>query len=163
MPYNHQPIPSKFKRHKHFTIRGRIYRATDQRPKFTNILTQDDGYRRFAFLRGVLSDDGTQPRVWDCEVAVIDIYGLRHDFQFFFKNDRRLAENQAIEFVSPDTHWKGDAVILRIAASSSRVVGMRPGDALLADFALHGCIDHINAGRGEPLKVPKKLVFHMLP
>lgn len=43
-------IPSESKLH--FTIRGRIYRATNQRPKSTGISTQDDGYRRSAFLQG---------------------------------------------------------------------------------------------------------------
>lgn len=138
MPYNHQPICTKSRRQRRFAIRGRVYRASDRRPKSMSILTEDDGHRRFAFLQGIFSDDETQTRVWDCQVSVIDIYGLQHDFQFFFKNDRRLSENLAVDFVSPDAHWKGDVAMLRIATSSSRVVSMRSGDALLADFALHG-------------------------
>lgn len=150
MPYTHTPIFPDSKvcsdltsnyitlsilQDKYLFLRARVYRTFDNYPKFTRIVTQSTGSRRYTFLQGVLRG-GIQPFIHTCNVKVIDKRGCHHSFCFVFKNHRNLHINYAIKSLCPDTPWRGDIVILRTAVKFDGVVNMRTGDHDLSDFAL---------------------------
>lgn len=109
------------------------------------VITQDNGTRRFAFLQGLLSET-RQQHIHLCKVKVTDRRGASHTFYICFKNDRRLPTNQTVKNLTR-TRWNGDIVILRGATEiDDGIVSMRRNDAKLADFALtkYTCIIYLD-------------------
>jgi hypothetical protein len=156
-------------------LRARVYRTFDNHPQFTKVVTQSTSSSRYAFLHGVLRGR-IQPFIHTCNVTVIDKHGGHHNFCFVFKNHRDLPINQCVEALCPNTRWKGDIAILRIAVRFDGVVGMRAGDHKLADFALkkyvgslcpllmflifwYRCVKHIQLGRHLRMKKNATLIF----
>jgi hypothetical protein len=121
---NHHP------QHSYPVIQGRIYKTNETRPKFTNIIVQDSGQRRFALVDSVLDN---LPRV--CEVGVFDGKSINY-FYIFFSRGRNIRVNRPVKTLSNRFSWTGDILILRGSARSQGVVNMRGQDAKLADFAI---------------------------
>ena len=159
-------------------LRARVYRTFDNHPQFTKVVTQSTSASHYAFLHGVLRGR-IQPFIHTCNVTVIDKHGGHHNFSFVFKNHCDLPINQCVEALCPNTHWKGDIAILRIAVGFDGVVGMRAGDHKLADFALkkyvgslcpllmflifwYRCVKHIHLGRHLRMKKNATLIFSMV-
>ena len=146
MPYTHLPmLPSRKVRmpimritlgsndgsqHSYPVIQGRIYKSNETRPKFTNIIVQDSGHRRFALVDSILDN---LPRV--CEVGVFDGKSINY-FYIFFSRGRNIRVNRPVKTLSNNFSWTGDILILRGSARSQGVVNMRGHDSKLADFAL---------------------------
>lgn len=147
MPYTHLPMfPNRMVRiniwlvagpnlndllqHSYPVIQGRIYKTNETRPKFTNIIAQDNGHRRFALVDGVLDN---LPHV--CEVGVFDGKSI-NQFYIFFSQGHNIRVNRAVKALSSDLSWNGDILIVRGSARSQGVVNMRGHDRKLADFAL---------------------------
>ena len=116
--------------HSYPVIQGRIYKTNDTQPKFTNIIVQDSGCRRFALVDSVLDNI---PRV--CEVGVFDGKSINY-FYIFLTRSRNIHVNQPVKSLSNNFLWTGDILILRGSARSQGVVNMRGQDSKLADFAL---------------------------
>jgi hypothetical protein len=152
-----------------------LYRASGERPTFTNVITQDSGSQRFPYLQGLLDPDSNnrQPYIRFCEVSVFD--GKRNNtFYFCFKNHSRLPKNKTVRSLSGGI-WKGDIIILRVGMDHQRVVNMRGHDAKLADFILKKyvlkcehpgslnlfiifrCVQHVR--QGQCISIPKNLHF----
>ena len=145
MPYTHLPMPPQQKgkmaitritlgsndglQHLYSVIQGRIYKTNETRPKFTNIIVQDSGHRRFALIDSVLDQ---LPCI--CEVGVFDGKSINY-FYIFFSRGRNIRVNHAVKTLSNDL-WTGDILIMRGSARSQGVVNMRGHDSKLADFAL---------------------------
>ena len=109
--------------HSYPVIQGRIYRTNETRPRFTNIIAQDNGHRRFALVDSVLD---RLPHV--CEVGVFDGKSINH-FYIFFSRGRNIRVNRAVKALSSDLLWTGDILIVRGSARSEGVVNMRGHDS----------------------------------
>ena len=113
-------------------IQGQIYTTNKTRPRFTNIIAQDNGHRRFALIDSVLDSDRL-PHVY--EVGMFDGKSM-NQFYIFFSQGHNICVNQAVKALSSDLLWTGDILIVRGSAQSQGVVNMRGRDSKLADFAL---------------------------
>ena len=147
MPYTHLPmLPNRmvqihiwlnagpnlieFLQHSYPVIQGWIYKSNEARPRFTNIIAQDNGHRRFALVDSVLD---LLPHV--CEVGVFDGKSMNY-FYVFFSGGHNIRVNHAVKVLSSDLSWTGDILVVRGSARSQGIVNMRGHDRKLADFAL---------------------------
>ncbi|KAF8802349.1 hypothetical protein BYT27DRAFT_7261130 [Phlegmacium glaucopus] len=137
-------------------IQGRIYKTNETCPRFTNIIAQDNGHRRFALVDSILDH---LPHV--CEVGVFDGKSINR-FYIFFGWGHNIRLNRAVKMLSSNLSWTGDILILRGSARSEGVVNMRGHDRKLADFALKKAIQHITLGSSISAinnTIPEGLIF----
>lgn len=90
-----------------------------------------DGHHRYPLVEGVLDDMSIQPYVHNCSVSVLHKNRWSR-YIVFFKVHRRLPVNRAVSLVARTRSIRGDVVVMRIGVDG-RVVGMRHGDAVVAD------------------------------
>jgi len=140
------------RKHSSPVIQSRIYKANEACPRFTNVVAQDSGRRRFALVDSVLDH---LPHV--CEVGIID-GKTTNFFYIFFTRGRNIRVNRAVKTLSSNLIWTGDILIMRGSARSQGVVNMRGHDGKLADFALKKVIQHITIESNNI--IPQGLIFN---
>lgn len=116
-------------------LKGRLYSTRSTRPISKNICTQSNTKGRSPRLDLLLGGEKLQPYIHHALISV-KYRGSITQFHVFCKNHRWLGLNKAaIRLVGANCTWKGDIMLMR-KGKEKEIVGMRTGDARLADFAV---------------------------
>lgn len=111
-------------------LKARLYLSHNERPKTSNITTEQSGRHRYPSLTSSLG--GSNPGKPRAVRFTVFRHGVYHHFVFFFRNWCHLPINRMI-LRKFGVIWRGNVVVMRESASSDAVVALRSGDIIMVD------------------------------
>lgn len=110
---------------------SRYYGADEPKSRPLTLIARCNQTRDYPLIESVLKDLVIQPYVHNCSVRVLHKNRIS-TYLLFYRLHRHLPVNRAVSLVSRSSSVRGDVVVMR-TNDDGRVVGMRHGDAVIAD------------------------------
>ncbi|KAI8989146.1 hypothetical protein BD414DRAFT_514825 [Trametes punicea] len=131
---------------------SRFYGADEPKSRPVALMARCDGDSRYPLVESVLGGMAIQPYVHDCSVSVLH-HNRWSRYTIFYRIHHRLPINRAAALVSGSIAVHGDVLVMW-TDDDGRVVGMRHGDAVIADQIVKRLAEHLDSLHYRKKRVP---------